>query len=141
MTGGEWKVEITGLREFQAALKKMDRDLPRQLAKQFKSIAGKVAGQARGTVPHRSGDAAGSIKASGTQKGAFVTGGGARVPYYPWLDFGGAVGRRKSVKRDFLPGGRYIYPAAHDLSGETFDAAQDAIRDAAKGAGFGWLEF
>jgi hypothetical protein len=32
------------------------------------------------------------------------------VPHYPWLDFGGRVGRAKSVHRPFLPGGRFIYP-------------------------------
>ena len=32
------------------------------------------------------------------------------MPYYPWLDFGGRVGKGKSVRRPFNKGGRYIYP-------------------------------
>jgi hypothetical protein len=60
-------------------------------------------------VPRRTGRAGGTIKAASTRTEARVSEGGARAPYMPWLDFGGRVGRKNSVKRPFLKEGRYIW--------------------------------
>jgi hypothetical protein len=35
-----------------------------------------------------------------------------------------------------VPGGRYLYPAAAEQGSATYDAAQAAVRDVAKKAGF-----
>jgi hypothetical protein len=137
---GEYKVQITGLREFQSALKHLDVNLPAELKARFLDIATRISGIIAGKVPSLSGRAAGSVKAHGIAKGATVTAGGARVPYYPWLDFGGGVGRAKSIQRAFVPEGRYMYPTIHDEREETEAAAKDALRDTAKRAGFGWDE-
>lgn len=103
-------IKITGLVEFQRALRALDAELPRALRLAHNQAAEVVVEWARPRVPTTSGRARASVRATSSQRDARVTGGGARVPYYPWLDFGGRVGRQKSIKRPFLSGGRYIYP-------------------------------
>lgn len=147
----EYRVQVTGLKELQKALRQFDDDLPKELKVRFLEIAGRVADIARANVPARSGRARASVKPHGTLKGASVWGGGARVPYYPWLDFGGGDPHRRGVtpnrlggsafRRPFIEGGRYIYPAVKDQRQETMDAAMDALREAVTDAGLGWEEF
>ncbi|WP_307962251.1 hypothetical protein [Salinispora arenicola] len=48
-----------------------------------------VVDWARPRVSRRSGRAARSLRVASTGKAVRVRAGGARVPYYPWLDFGG----------------------------------------------------
>src|SRR5689334_15341087 len=81
-------IKITGLAEFNRALRRMSTDLPKALRQAQNEAAGIVVDWARPRVPVRSGRAARSVRASSTRTAARVTGGGARVPYYPWLDFG-----------------------------------------------------
>ena len=138
---GEYKVQVTGLREFSSALKKLDANLSQELKAHFLVIATRISGIIASRVPSLSGRAARSVKAHGTMKGATITAGSASVPYYPWLDFGGNVGRGKSVQRPFVPEGRYMYPAIHDEREATEAAARDALHDAAKKAGWGWEDF
>lgn len=147
---GEYRVQVTGLREFQAALKKLDTGLPGELKGKFLGIAERIASTISSQVPRGpTGRASSSVKAHGTLKGASVTAGGTRAPYYPWLDFGGSIGSRNAPghapgkgvnQRGFIPEGRYMYPAIHDARDETEAAAKDALRDVARHAGFGWDE-
>lgn len=102
-------IRIEGLAQLNRALKQVDGDLPKALRLALNQATDLVVGYARPRVPRRSGRAAASIKAASTRTKARVSGGGARAPYYPWLDFGGRVGRSKSVRRPFLREGRYIY--------------------------------
>jgi hypothetical protein len=64
-----------------------------------------------------------------------IIAGGPRVPYYAFVDFGGRVGRKKSVLRRFIRGGRYIYPAYHHLERELLDMFGETIRDLGKASG------
>lgn len=131
-------VKIEGLREFTRGLKEMDRELPKALRLAFNSAADVIVADARGRVPSRTGRARGSIVARSTQTKARVEGGGRKAPYYPWLDFGGSVGRRRSVKRPFLGRtGRYIYTAYFRRrdSGEFQDLLMDGIKRVAHDAG------
>ena len=73
-------------------------------------------------VPSRTGTAAGSIKPQSTQRMGQVKAGGGRAKYYPWLDFGGSVGRHKSVHRPFLKTGRYLF-AAYKANKPALEAA------------------
>lgn len=102
-------IRVTGLAEFNRALRRMDSDLPKGLRLALNEAANVIVDYARPRVPRRSGRAAGSVKAKSTRTAARVTGGSTRVPYYPWLDFGGRVGKEKSVHRPFMKDGRYIY--------------------------------
>lgn len=134
------KVRVRGVRELSRAFGKVDRDLPKELRDEFKGIATTAAGRVASKVPRDSGTAAGSVKPRASTRGAGIAVGGARAPYFAWLDFGGSVGRHGSIKRDWMgkPGGdgRYLYPTLHEMQPETAEAADEAIKKVARSAGF-----
>lgn len=103
-------VRITGLVEFVRALKAVDSGLPKLVRLAGNQAAGTVVEWARDRIEVDTGRAQRSIRATSTRTESRITGGGARVPYYPWLDFGGRVGPADSVEREFIKSGRYIYP-------------------------------
>lgn len=104
-------VKVTGLRELQEALKAINGEAQKEIRLVLNAAIGPIAEEARRGVPRRSGRAATSIKVQSGQREARIKAGGARAAYYPWLDFGGTVGRGRSVDRPFRPEGRYLYPA------------------------------
>lgn len=128
-------VRIEGLREFQASLRAMDRDLPKQLRLVLNEAATIVVDGARVRVPRRSGSAAASLRAQSSQREARVSAGGAGVPYYAWLDFGGAVGRRNSVRRPFIKDGRYIYPTLRDRRSAIVANLEEGLQQLANSSG------
>jgi hypothetical protein len=120
-------VGVTGLRELRKALAAADSLFPRELSHELRDLAGDVREAARrrleGDVEHSTGRAAGSIRAVILRGGAGVRAGGARVPYYGWLDFGGTIRHHGSqhhhdqphlIRREFVATGRYLYPAADE---------------------------
>lgn len=115
-------VKVTGIRELQRALRQVSDEAPRELRDEFRKLAERIAGKVADRVPHVSGRAAGSVKPRATQRGASIAVGGQAAPYYPWLDFGGSVGRGHrpgiswsgAVKRMAQDGGRYLYPTLRD---------------------------
>ena len=130
-------IKIEGLKEFTRDLKRIDSDLPKLVRLANNAAANLVVDDARPRVPSMSGKAGRSIKAASTRTKSRVSGGGGRAPYYPWLDFGGKVGRRGSVKRAYKPKGRYIYRAyfqARD-SGEFLEIMTKELVDVARQAG------
>jgi hypothetical protein len=104
-------IKISGLAEFNRNLRKLGSDLPKALRLAHNEGAQLIVDYAAPRVPRKSGRAAGSIKARSTRTESRVQGGSKRVPYYPWLDFGGKVGPKRSVHRPFIREGRYLYPA------------------------------
>ena len=144
-------MRLTGLRETVAGFRQMDAQLPKHLRIRFKAVADLVVGRVQQRMPFSSGEAAHSLKPvagslyAGIQRPA---GGspwrGVKADYYPWLDFGGSVGRGKSpntpwsgsTKRLFIKGGRYLYPAIAESSADIVKAADAAIADTAREAGF-----
>src|SRR4051794_11989815 len=86
-------IKVEGLKEFQRVLKKVDGDLPKALRMAFNKTAQLVVDDAKPRVPVRSGKAASTVKARSTQASARVVSGGDKAPYFPWLDFGGTVGK------------------------------------------------
>lgn len=130
-------IRVDGLAEFQRSLRKLDSDLPKVLRIALNEAADLVVGEARSRVPRRSGRAQASIKAASTRTAVRVRAGGNRAPYYPWLDFGGRVGPRKSVRRPFLKDGRYIYDGYFKLkaSGEFEQVLTKALLGVAAQAG------
>jgi hypothetical protein len=133
----ESAIRIDGLAQFQRNLRKLDTDLPKAMRAALNQAAEVVAADARSRVPRRSGRAAASIRVASTQTAARIRAGSNRAPYYPWLDFGGRVGRKKSVKRPFLKQGRYLYAAYFDKrqSGEFERVLTEALLDVARKAG------
>lgn len=102
-------IKVEGLADFSRNLRKLDNDLPKALRLAHNRVAQIVVDWAQPRVPSRSGRARKSVKAKSTRTESRVIGGSTRVPYYPFLDFGGRVGRKRSVRRPFIKGGRYIY--------------------------------
>jgi hypothetical protein len=94
-----------------------------------------VVDAAKPKVPSKSGAARGSLKAASSQTQARVSAGGRAAPYYPWLDFGGAVGRKKSVHRDFYKSGRYIFPTVAEKQDDIQDAMAKAVQQLAAANG------
>lgn len=119
-------IKVKGIRELQAALKDLDGETQKQLRVVFNRIAETVAAGASRRVPVRSGRARASVKVASSQREARIKAGGTRVPYYPWLDFGGQAPGNKTHgargKRRFVADGRYLYP--------TYSANRDSIRPA-----------
>lgn len=103
-------IRIDGLRETQRAFRDLGPGAAKALRLVLNDAADVVVDEAQRDVEVASGRARKSIRATSSQTTAKVTGGGARAPYYPWLDFGGKVGPHKSVRRPFRKGGRYLYP-------------------------------
>lgn len=128
-------VKVEGLKEFSRSLKALDSELPKALRLGLNDAANVVVKEAKPRVARRSGRAAGTVRAQSTRTLARVSGGGGRAPYYPWLDFGGRVGRRHSVRRPFLPKGRYIYAAYDRRKGEFVDHLRNSLVDVARQAG------
>lgn len=91
---GEFAVSVDGLRETQAALKKLDADAARELRAELKAAGKEVEGDARGNVRSRSGKLAGSIKTSVTAKGVSVY---SNLVYARVQDQGGKVGRNHAT--------------------------------------------
>ncbi len=129
-------IKIEGLGEFTRNLRKLDRDLPKALRVAMNGAANVVVDYAKPKVPRRSGRAARSVRAASTQGAVRVRAGGARVPYFPWLDFGGE-GRIKGrpTKRPFKKEGRYLWAALAVKRDEVRKVTEQALLDAARSAG------
>lgn len=129
-------VRIVGLRELQAALRTMDGESQKGLRLALNSVAETVVAGASRRVPTKTGRAAASLRARSSQREAAVTGGSRKVPYYAWLDFGGRVGRKKSVRRPVVKGGRYLWPTIAANRDSLEKGLTAALADAARQAGF-----
>lgn len=133
-------IKIDGLSEFSRNLKKLDSELPKMLRLALNESADLVAGRARPLIPtgpNKGGHASSSVKAQSTRTESRVSGGGNRYPYYPWLDFGGSVGPKRSIRRPFIKEGRYIYGSYYELygSGKFQEAMVTALLKVAREAG------
>lgn len=126
-------IKVEGLQRLNRSLRNISKDAPKQLRLVGNEAAEVVVSDARPEVPSRSGRAARTVKAASTRTAAQVKAGGARAPYYPWLDFGGRVGVNRSVRRQFIKGGRYIFPAYSDnrdqIAVKLEQGMTDLIRD------------
>jgi hypothetical protein len=128
-------VKIEGLAEFNRNLRKLDNDLPKALRLAHNDAAQLIVDWARPRVPSKSGRAAGSVKAKSTRTESRVQGGSKRVPYYPWLDFGGKVGPKRSVKRPFIKQGRYLYASLSANYDRFAELLTEKLIDVARQAG------
>ena len=144
-------VHVTGLRELRAALRTIDKEIAGELREGLKDAANIISDDARQQVPSRSGKAAASIRAVSGGNTIYIKGGGARVPYYGWLEFGGRLPTKRPAtkkalfwsgadhpskyargsKRDKIAEGRYIYPTVErnvpklvQATAEAFDSAR-----------------
>jgi hypothetical protein len=111
------RIYVENLGQVRAHLRRIEPSLLPEMTREMKAAAdAAVVPAARSRINSRSGQAAGSLRATSRgNKGIFIVGGGARAPYYPWLDFGGTLrpvgARRNTQVRPFIRRGRYIRPA------------------------------
>lgn len=132
------KIQITGLREFQRALKTMDAGLPKQLRLALNEASREVIDYAQPRFPRVTGRAAASLKARSSQRAARVALGGRRAPHAPWLVYGGQGRvRGRPAPRPFIKGGRDFGPyAALDHRRERItEILSDALSQLARDAG------
>lgn len=130
------KIQVTGIRELQRALRTADAALPKQLRIALNEASEVVLDYARPKMPRRSGRAAASLKAKSSQREARVSLGGRRAPYVPWLDFGGEGRRRgRPPARPFLKDGRYIYAGLRERRERIQQVLQDALSRVIRDAG------
>lgn len=106
-------IKVTGLKEFRRDLKTISTDLPKCIRLANNEVADIVVVWVKDHMENRTGGAVSTVKAASTQKEVRVKEGSAKRPYVPWLDFGGRVGPKRSVKRSFHSDGRYLYPALY----------------------------
>lgn len=130
------RIEVRGIRELNKALKQVDAELPKELRLGFKRISEMVVSSAQGKVPVISGAARSSIKPRAAQKGAGIAFGGTKAPYFPWLNFGGNVGRRKSVHRDRITPDRYIYTSINEMGPQIEQEIDLLLKEVIQDAGF-----
>ena len=131
----EYGVTVEGLDELRKGLRKADKGVAKELGQAGKKAADIVAAAARPKVPSRSGKARASLRAVVVNGGGGVKGGGPRAAYYSWLDFGGSVGRKKSVYRQVIREGRYIYPTLAEKRDEVIKTYEELVDDALRKAG------
>ena len=129
-------IRVQGLAEFNKALKRMDSELPKGLRLAHNEAAQIVVDTARSDMPRRSGRARAAVKAKSTRTASRVSAGSSRAPYVPWLDYGGE-GRIKGrpAAREFVKGGRYVYPAFHARRNDVEAALERALLGVVRSAG------
>jgi len=135
----EVSIKVTGLKEFSRSLRKIDSEAPKQLRLLGNRIAQVVVREAQTKIPSgppARGHVSSSIRASSTRTAVRVSGGGKRFPYYGWLEFGGAVGIKKSVRRPVKKEGRYIWPAFVANKARLQADLRTGLVETAKSAGF-----
>lgn len=135
---GHELISMRGLDEFRAALRKMDSALPREVQKAADKAAQMVVTRTRPRIPTgpgKGGHVRSSLRVASSQSAVRVTYGGSRYPYAAWLDFGGRVGRKKSVKRPYLKQGRYVWKTYAETGSQLHTLLREALEDVAKRSG------
>ena len=124
-------VRVEGLREFRRDLKKLEPEVAKELRKDIKAAAGKVAAVASAAAPRRTGAYARSIKPYVTARGASV---GSRLPQAGVLHWGGTI-RPRGVDITF-PARPVVSEALDRQTDRIVDELGDAVEAAAKKAGW-----
>lgn len=136
MSEGRGRIEITGLREFQKAVREVDAGMPKLIRLVLNEAGGLIVTYAQNHIAVKSGRAKASIKARSTQRLAQVAIGGNRAAYTPWWDFGGE-GRIKGrpAKRTFIKEGRLVYKGLRIHHEDITEVMERGLAELAQTAG------
>lgn len=115
------KIAVTGLKELRRDLKSLEDATPKEVSQVLKEGADIVAKDAAVRAPRRSGKLAGSIKPGTSGANAFVK---SDLPYAAVHQWGGRVGRNKSVK---IEGKHYLTEAAEAKEDEVAQKVEDGL--------------
>jgi hypothetical protein len=122
-------VEVVGMAALRRDVRRLSADQQGPIYAAIKDAgrraATPVAAKTRAAVPHDRGTLASSVRISSTRTGAAVRMGRAKVPYAGWIEFGGT--RPDGSSRAFVPGGRYLFPAAQGLASVSAALYSEAI--------------
>lgn len=132
------RVQVEGTKELKAALRRLRSESPTAARDASRKAAELVVRDARPRVPlgpGANGHIRSSLRVVSTRAGAGASIGGPSYPYVFWLEFGGRVGRRKSVYRKRAKSGRYIYPAMAATAARRQALMQRQIEGAARRSG------
>jgi hypothetical protein len=132
------KIQITGIRELQASLRKMDAGLPKKIRLALNEGTAEIVDYAQPRFPKKSGRAARSLRAASTQRAARVSMGGRRAPHAPWLVYGGEGRRRgRPPARPFIKRGRDFgpYAALDARRPRIMEIMSEALTDLARESG------
>jgi hypothetical protein len=133
-------VEVSGVEHVLTALALLEQEAMAQLDDACNDAAESVAGRTRRVFPmgpQPGGHARSSIEVDrfpGLR--ATVREGGPRFSYVGWLDFGGHVGRRHANHRQWIKGGRYLFPAWRTVRPGVEPAMHEGLREAARRSGW-----
>lgn len=133
MEGRDSGLEISGLKDFRRDLKRLEPEADKELQRELKQGATKVANTARATARtfKRSGSYARSIRTFNAKGGVSI---GSRLPQAGVLHWGGTISPR-GVPIEF-PRRSVVYDAAEAQMEDLYDQAANAVQRAAKRAGF-----
>ena len=128
------RVEVHGYRELAAGTERLADDLGEAARRAFLGVATDAAQETSMVVPRDTGALAASATAAlrsarAKKEGARVSI-GKGLPYAGWIEFGG------TRDRPFIPGGRYLYPTALDVTPQLEAAGEEAARKEI--GGFRW---
>lgn len=133
---GEVRVRVANQRELDAAFRNLEPAARKELAVGLTKVAEIVRRVAVSKIPRLTGAARASLKVRKSARSVRLAAGGGKAPYYPWLDFGGRVGRNNATLRPFLKEGRFIYPTLRERRLEITKAVEDAVEAAWRKEGF-----
>lgn len=135
MSSKSFEIQIDGLKDVQKRLKAVDKSAPKALRVGLNEVAELVISKARPLMPRRTGAMQRSLKARSTRTESRVTLGGNKAPYALWIEFGGKVGRKKSVVRPFIKEGRYLFPTIRRNRAEIQALGAEKLTEALREAG------
>lgn len=124
-------IKLTGIKQFQRALKQMDADLPKQVRLILNDAVELILSYARPRFPVKTGKALGSLKAASSQREARISMGGRRAPYAPGVDFGGGRPQFPPYQRE----GRYVYKGLEVHRDDITERMSEGLYALARGAG------
>lgn len=126
-------VRITGVVELQQALKALGNGAQTELRTVFAESASHIVAGATRRAPKDTGQLiAKGVRSKAEQRGASIVLGGKRVPYGPWLEFGGSVGIDNSVRKPFSRQGKFLMPAIAAGREQIIEAIAAGITDLAR---------
>jgi hypothetical protein len=140
------RITVNGLAELQRDLQRVENldriDDVRDALRRGADVAAREAKQRANTFSFAASDSIRSLARTGTggrgRMSASIKGGGARVPWYGWADFGSRRPRQGQPRsagpwKNSGPGprgGRFLYPAIDAKSAEIVETLDDGIRRA-----------
>jgi hypothetical protein len=134
------RVDIEGLPDLRARLALLAHEADAQLDEVGNDTAESVARRTRVLMPYGPQPGGHAQSSVGVERfpgmRATVSEGGPRFPYVGWLDFGGRVGRRHANHRQWIKGGRYLFPSWRAVRSGVEPSMHLHLREAARRSGW-----